>query len=100
MTKNMLLLLCCFVVVVVVGSWSNNLGQKRPKNTVFCAIFVRRPKTSLFTLFFSERVENTVFCDVFSTRGFKCTANTTVFFMFLLPVLKASQPKTVVFTVF
>ena len=41
-------------------------------------------KTSLFTLFFNECVENTVFCDVFSTRGFKCTANTTVFFIFLL----------------
>ena len=34
-----------------------------------------------------------MFCDVFSTRGFKCTANTTVFFMFSLPVLKANQPK-------
>ena len=60
------------------------------KNTGFCVVFAAS----------SERVENTVFCDVFSARGFKCTANTTVFFMFLLPVLKASQPKTVVFTVF
>ena len=41
-----------------------------------------------------------MFCDVFSTRGFKCTANTRVFFMFSLPVLKANQPNTVVFTVF
>ena len=41
-----------------------------------------------------------MFCDVFSTRGFKCTANTTVFFIFLLPGLKANQPKTLVFTVF
>ena len=60
-----------------------------------------RPKTLLFTLFFSECVENTAFCDVFSTtRGFKCTANTKVFFIFVLPVLKANQPKTLVFTVF
>ena len=36
----------------------------------------------------------------FQQGGFKCTANTTVFFMFSLPVLKANQPKTVVFTVF
>ena len=100
------------------GSWSNILGQKRPKKLYFARFlclwkkkhwYLRQfcsvkdencPKTSLFTLFFSERVENTVFCDVFSTRGFKCTANTTVFFMFSLPVLKANQPKTVVFTVF
>ena len=93
-------------------------SSKTSKNIVFCAIFVlvkethgylrrfcsvkdeNRPKTSLFTLFFSERVKNTMFCDFFSTRGFKCTANTTVFFMFSLPVLKANQPKTVVFTVF
>ena len=32
--------------------------------------------------------------------GFKFTANTTVFFIFLLPGLKANQPKTLVFTVF
>ena len=53
---------------------------KTSKDTVFCTIFVlvkektprfgsvkdeNRPKTSLFTVFFSERVENTVFCDVF-----------------------------------
>ena len=32
----------------------------------FCSVKgENRPKTSLFTLFFSERVENTVFCDVF-----------------------------------
>ena len=36
---------------------------------------------AIYTVF-SERVENTVFCDVFSTRGFKSTANTTVFFFF------------------
>ena len=29
-----------------------------------------------------ERVANIVYCDVFSTRGFKCAANTMVFFMF------------------
>ena len=39
-------------------------------------------KKGEFTLFFSECVENTVFCDVFSTRGFKCPANITVFFIF------------------
>ena len=33
---------------------------------VFCSVKgENRPKTSLFTLFFSERVENTVFCDGF-----------------------------------
>ena len=32
-----------------------------------------------------------MFCDVFSTMGFKCTTNTTVFFIFLLPGLKANQ---------
>ena len=33
---------------------------------------------AIYTVF-SEHVENTVFCDAFATRGFKCTANTTVF---------------------
>ena len=40
-------------------------GQKSSKNIAIC-----------------DRVENTVFCDVFSTRGFTCTANATVFFQF------------------
>ena len=105
-----LLLLLLFLVKYV--------RSKTSKNTVFCAIVVLvKEKTLVFTTFwqrqgrklskniatyrfFSERVENTVFCDVFSARGFRCTANTTVFFMFSRPVLKANQPKTVVFTVF
>ena len=34
--------------------------------------------------FFCKCVENTVFCNVFSTRGFKCTANTMVFVIFYI----------------
>ena len=56
-------------------------------------------KSSKTSLFYTVSVENTVFCDVVSTRSFKCTANTTVFFMcLLLPALKANQPKTLVLT--
>ena len=34
-----------------------------------------------------------MFCDVFSTRGFKCTANTTVFFIFCFQVSKQTNQK-------
>ena len=78
--------------------------SKTSKNTVFSDMFMPLElyideKTLVFTTFvqhqgrksskntaiytvFSECVENTAFCDVFSTRGFKCTANTMVFFIF------------------
>ena len=75
-------------------------------NTVFYAIFVivkdkNRSKISLFTLFFNERVENTIFYDIFFfNKGFKYTANTTIFFMFLFPILKANQPKIIICRVF
>ena len=40
---------------------------------------------------FSERVENTMLCDVFSTRGFKCTANTRVFLIFYFQFSKQTS---------
>ena len=50
-------------------------------------------KTSLFTLFFIKCAESTVFCDAFSTRGFKCTANTTVFFIFYFKFSRQTSQK-------
>ena len=98
----MLLLLLFFLLLLLLLWWFlvKYFRSKTSKNSVFCVIFVLvKEKTLVFTTVlqrqgqksskniakhsvFRERVENTVFCDVFSTRGFKCTANTTVFFMF------------------
>ena len=66
------------------------------ENTLAFTMFLQRQgptssKTSLFTLLFCECVENTVFCDVFSTRGFTCTANTTVLFIFYFQFSKQTS---------
>ena len=54
---------------LVFTTFVQHQGRKSSKNTAIYTVF-------------SECVENTAFCDVFSTRGFKCTANTMVFFIF------------------
>ena len=59
-------------------------------------------KTSLFTLSFSECVETLCFAMFFQQGALnvpQILGFSMVFFIFLFPVLKASQPKTLVFTV-
>ena len=93
--------------------------SKTSKNTVFCAILLiakektlvsttfwqRQGRTSskniaIYSVFYANASNTLCFAMFFQQGVLKCTANTTVFFMFPLPVLKANQPKTVVFTVF
>ena len=104
-TRCHMFLLFFFLLLLLLLLQVKYFKSKTSKNTVFSDMFMplelyidekntgiydvcaasrakNRPKTLLFTLFFSECVENTAFCDVFSTRGFKCTANTMVFFIF------------------
>jgi len=78
----------------------------RRKTLVFTMFLQRQgqtsSKTSLFTLSFSECVETLCFAMFFQQGALnvpQILGFSMVFFIFLFPVLKASQPKTLVFTV-